>query len=248
MKLIKYAIKDLRKPKEVKLWNKLNGNIIGYCSANGVAFGSGKTLFSVCHCTEIWTKLNKYYDVEILSNIQLANLPYYSVQNLNQIIEKLEENYGNEKKVHIVLFDEIGFLFNSRNFKENFTTEFLAKLLTCRHYNCIFIFTAQNFGLVDKIFRDLTTEIRLCSHTWRFFRYRGYRPLDIENRDVTTIVPISRKRLFADDDVFGQYDTKENVKILKKEKYVDNLEYISPNVDNSVKEKKKYRKKRKKQT
>lgn len=231
------------------------GYIYGYISRSGRPFGSGKTLSMVDYISKVKTKYagnlveGKTLHINIFSNLQLNLSSEYChcfyVDNLDFFIKSVQSfsERKDSKAVYynFLLLDEIGAVFNSRNFSKNFTPDFLAKLVTMRHFNCSCLWTAQNFSLVDKVFRDLTIRIAECSHVWRFYKNRWWIPSDYELRLQgifrPEIKPIKKTRLFAWPEIFTYYDSFAAFEQLKKDvesgNYLTSKEiaekYASPN-------------------
>lgn len=75
----------------------------------------------------------------------------------------MKENYSPKVYTVYICLDELACLMNSRDFQTNFTKDFLAKLVTCRHYRANLVYTAQRFDMIDKTFRNLSLSTALCS-------------------------------------------------------------------------------------
>lgn len=217
MKILRYAISDIRHYIKFDKGKQKSGYIYGYVADTGKPFGSGKTLTMVNVAASIANSETKR-PVVIYSNIRTNiskanNIRIHSFDELLNYLDKCKDDVLN-----ILLIDEIGIQFNSRSFSTNFTPDFLAKLCTCRKYNLIILYTAQSFNMVDKIFRELTTSVFVCSHKWRFFKYKEFNPLDFENNLKSNIlVPVSKKKYFATDELYSLYDTLEAFESIKKD-------------------------------
>lgn len=244
--ILRYAITDLHKYFTYGRFRPKSGYIYCYCSALGKPFGSGKTVSALNYIYEIVTKYHGKHDINITvwSNIDII-LPCNCIRisNLQQFVDGVESNKS-DSNYNILFLDELAAEFNNRNFANNFTPDFLAKLVTCRHYNTLIIYTAQNYYMVDKVFRDLTTRVYTCRKLWRFFFHRQYLPQDMEAlNNAQYIKPIRRSHFFADDEIFSRYDTFASFQAMEKaiknnqyksaqeisEGYVNNAVY-SPNV------------------
>lgn len=212
------------------------GYIYGYVSKKGKPFGSGKTLSMVSKMNALCRKYagnvvrKKVVHINIFSNLDLKLdlqndfVHCYRIDNLDYFVKSVEacskpDQVDNCIFYNYLLLDEIGAEFNSRSFSKNFTPDFLARLVTMRHFNCSCFWTAQNFSLVDKIWRDLTTQLATCSHVWRFYKNTWWIPSELEakyDKQPGTYKPIRKKRLFAWPEIFQLYDSFAAFEAMKK--------------------------------
>lgn len=130
-------------------------------------FGQGKTCSMV---RDAWLLANKYEDVTILTNLKLTNFPEH-VQILElRCIQDILDAPDNT----IVLIDEIGTIFNSRDFQKNQRKgkgkeeDGLPKVLfqyicQVRHRNMVIFGTVQRWGFLDKQLRQITKDVTVCS-------------------------------------------------------------------------------------
>lgn len=82
---------------------------------------------------------------------------------------------------------------NSRNFKTNIDPLFLNTILTCRHYYISLYYTAQRFGHVDALLRQVTSCVIDCDKLWRLQRLNTYDAWDMENAtNIQLLQPIAR--------------------------------------------------------
>ena len=195
-------------------------------------FGHGKTLILSKTARRIYKRYNNrlVYDfrakkwkrqyINIVSNVQLNDIKFIPLNSLNDMLTYADDLYNDGVSVWLFLVDEMSTQVNSREYKENFTTELLNILLTCRHYRFEIMGTSQRFNHVDALVRQVTSTANECSKLWRLVNVTIYDAWTIENTaDVTKIKPRSRKCLFVTDADFNAYDTtavvenfKENVK------------------------------------
>ena len=106
---------------------------------------------------------------------------------------------------------------NSRNFKTNIDPLFLNTILTCRHYYISLYYTAQRFGHVDALLRQVTSYVIDCDKLWRFQRLKLFDAWDLENATSTKLVtPMSRRCWFVRNRDYNAYDTLACVGNLKK--------------------------------
>lgn len=206
------------------------GELVGYIGL----FGRGKTLSAVHRVVSaykdyngkrVWCPRRKKVvtqRVQVISNVTL-NIPYEEFVSLEQIVLAAERKqaYDDEHDtltVTLVLGDEFSVQMNSRNFKTNINPLFLNTILTCRHYYISLFYTAQRFGHVDALLRQVTSYVVDCNKIWRFQCLNAYDAWDLENAASTQMVtPFSRSCWFIRDEDFEAYDTLATVGNLKHE-------------------------------
>lgn len=224
-KLPRYA---LAFPKDAYLYfkhKKFNnapvGFICGYVADGGEVFGSGKTLSAVKRLVSIlnhydglmvWSdKANKMVrqHIYIFSNITINCSGAIRINCIKEYSDFIKECHGKEDKYVSYLFiDEAGSEWNSRAFSSNFTADFISDIVTCRHNNSAFIWTAQDLSLVDKLLRSVTTFVYGCSHVGRVFFNTKYSSREVENvTDIRLVKPLAITGYFASNKIFSKYDT-----------------------------------------
>ena len=205
------------------------GELVAYTGL----FGKGKTL-SVVHRVvsayqrydgrKVWCpRRHKLVTqrVKVISNVSLA-IPYEDFVSLEQVVLAAERNreYDDEHDtltVTLVLGDEFSVQMNSRNFKTNIDPLFLNTILTCRHYYISLYYTAQRFGHVDALLRQVTSCVIDCDKLWRFQRLKVYDAWDLENASSTQMVaPLARSCWFVRNRDYAAYDSLACVGNLKK--------------------------------
>lgn len=116
----------------------------------------------------------------------------------------------------LVLGDEFSVQMNSRNFKTNIDPLFLNTILTCRHYYISLYYTAQRFGHVDALLRQVTSCVIDCDKLWRFQRLSTYDAWEMENAtNPRLLTPLNKKCWFVRDRDYNAYDTLACVGNLK---------------------------------
>ena len=205
------------------------GELVAYTGL----FGKGKTL-SVVHRVvsayrqydgkTVWCPRRKKLvtqRVKVISNVSLA-IPYEDLVSLEQVVLAAEHNreYDDEHDtltVTLVLGDEFSVQMNSRNFKTNIDPLFLNTILTCRHYYISLYYTAQRFGHVDALLRQVTSHVVECDKLWRFQRLKVYDAWELENATNTQLLrPLTRGCWFVRNRDYEAYDTLACVGNLKK--------------------------------
>ena len=228
--LVYYGARDLWyyiRHKEFNLCG--TGELVAYTGL----FGKGKTLSAVHRVVSayhqydgktVWCPRRKKLvtqRVKVISNVALS-IPYEDFISLEQIVLAAERNkeYDDEHgtlTVTLVLGDEFSVQMNSRNFKTNIDPLFLNTILTCRHYYISLYYTAQRFGHVDALLRQVTSYVIDCDKLWRFQRQNYYDAWDLENATNTQLItPFSRRCWFVKDSDYNAYNTLACVGNLKK--------------------------------
>ncbi len=199
-------------------------------------FGQGKTCSMV---RDAFLLASKYEDVTILTNLHLSNFPD-NVQILElRCIQDILDAPDNT----IVLIDEIGTLFNSRDFQQNkrkgkgSELEGLPKVLfqhicQVRHRNMVIFGTVQRWGFLEKQLRLITKSVTVCSAfpAHPFSRMITNYVYDGEEYDLfyqspmKPLEPLSVDVWVQTDFIRSLYDTKEMVKTLLTMDYVSDEE------------------------
>lgn len=224
------GFRDLRKYIQHKEFNVCHtGELVAYTGL----FGKGKTLSAVHRVVSayhhyngkpVWCPRRKKMvtqRVKVISNVSLA-IPYEDFTHLGQVVKAAEMNreYDDEHDtltVTLVLGDEFSVQMNSRNFKSNIDPLFLNTILTCRHYYISLYYTAQRFGHVDALLRQVTSAVYECDKLWRFQRLRHYDAWDLENATNTQLIkPLGVSCWFVRDADYEAYDTLACVGNLRK--------------------------------
>lgn len=228
--VVQYGFQDLRQYIRHKEYNICHtGELVAYTGL----FGKGKTLSAVHRVVRayhqydgkpVWCPRRKKMvtqRVKVISNVSLS-IPYEDFISLEQIVLAAERNqdYDDEHDtltVTLVLGDEFSVQMNSRNFKTNIDPLFLNTILTCRHYYISLYYTAQRFGHVDALLRQVTSYVVECDKLWRFQRLRHYDAWDLENATNTQLIkPIGVSCWFVKDADYNAYNTLACVGNLKK--------------------------------
>lgn len=204
------------------------GELVAYTGL----FGKGKTLSAVHRVVTayrrydgkaVWCPRRKKMvtqRVKVISNVSL-NVPYEEFISLEQIVLAAERNQAYDDAhdtltVTLVLGDEFSVQMNSRNFKTNIDPLFLNTILTCRHYYISLYYTAQRFGHVDALLRQVTSYVVECDKLWRFQRQNFYDAWDLENATNSQLLrPYRRGCWFVRDRDYRAYNTLACVGNLK---------------------------------
>lgn len=227
-----YALKDIFlyvKHKKGRLVR--TGEIIAYIGL----FGRGKTLSAVhkiCtiyrakHGLRVYCPRRKKWVkqvVHIVSNVHLKGIPYEKLDSLKQVVMSTdtirdEDDANDTLTVTLVLIDEAGSELNSRAFRDNIDPLLLNSILTCRHWNISIIYTAQRFGHVDALLRQVTSYVLSCEKVWRYQFLKKYDAWELEQ--AASPANVAWKAIFCwfvKDKDYKAYDTYECVDKLKKD-------------------------------
>ncbi|MCM1440009.1 MAG: AAA family ATPase [Roseburia sp.] len=206
-----YAVKDFIEYIIKRKWRIWNG--FGMDIFVGM-FGRGKSLAASMYVLS----QAKRYKLHVLSNVKLYGYPYTELVNYQQIIDAPDNT--------IIFIDEISTVFNAREWK-NFNINLLFQLLQCRKNKKKIVATAQRFGHVDKLIRDITANVVDCNKLWRFQNLKFYDAWDYENCMNTQMIrPVRRECLFIHDKHYHGYDTSELIDNVKRTDFKSNDEIL----------------------
>lgn len=129
-------------------------------------FGAGKTSLMVIKAYEL---CEKYPQLSVLTNLTLYNFPSHTqILPLNSIDDILDA-----PKNTLVLLDEIGTIFNSRDFMSSkkgnraVPKSLFQHLAQCRHRRIMVFGSVQRFCLLDKQIRDISDSVTECRSSFR---------------------------------------------------------------------------------
>lgn len=189
-------------------------------------FGSGKTLDISKRVHDIFTKYDglPVWDddlqdfviqrIHIVSNITFKDIPYTPFVTSRQLMN-VEQS---KQDVTIFVFDEVGAIWNSRDFKTNISTELLRNLLQVRKNKIGIMGTAQRFRFCDALLRQITGSLYCVNKFWRIIKIREYDPFDFENcTNQDMLKPLHVSYSWASNQDYAAYDTDERVERLSNE-------------------------------
>lgn len=225
-KIIIGAFPDLFKYIKYKRWRECPsyGRI---CCYTGL-FGQGKTKECVRFITNQYDKYNgqMIYDFEaekwvqqqvvVYSNVDLT-IPYVELKSLQQLVDCQNTDFGT---VNLFLIDEASVVFNSREFKTNFSTPALNTILTSRHHKIGVYLTAQRFGHMDALLRQVTSYVYECKYfkPLRIQQIKVYDAWECENcSNLLLLKPLSVKYHYTSNEDYENYDTNAMVDSISKQ-------------------------------
>lgn len=193
-------------------------------------FGGGKTSSMVYTAYKL---CKRYPQVSVLTNIKLMNFPEHT--NILQL--HTVDDILNAPENCIVLIDEIGTLFNSRDFmKGNSLPKILFQhLCQCRKRHMVIFGTVQRWQFLDKQLRDITATVRVCrSHFGdpftRITTCTAYDAVDYErayNNPMLKIGAVGVDVHLQTDKLRRLYDTSELVDELMTMEYEDDATILN---------------------
>lgn len=145
-------------------------------------FGAGKT----CSMTAQAYKLcKKYPQITVLTNLKLINFPKHT-----KILElRTAKDILDAPSDCLVLIDEIGTIFNSRDFSGGQTAVpkvLFQHMCQCRKRRMMIYATVQRFNLLDKQIRDISATVTTCKAHFKhpFCRMMIDRCFDIDDYEM----------------------------------------------------------------
>lgn len=221
--MVVYAPIDVFNYFRYKKYNECD--FYGFIDIYNGYFGSGKSLSAVDRVIQqykqyngklIWCKeLKKFIPqkITIISNLELVGVPYVPFESERQLIE-YEAELG---EVLIFLIDEIGTVWNNRDFKE-FNPDVFANIVQSRKRKMAIIGTLPKIVGTDINVRRFTDDVIVCSKTWRIIKHRYFKADELENcSNVDMLEPHTIRYKFVTNRMYEQYNTNAMVDKLKKD-------------------------------
>ncbi len=192
------------------------------------AFGAGKT----CSMVEAaYRKAKRYPQLTIVTNLRLFNFPEHTrilpLRTPQDILHAPENT--------LVLIDEIGTIFNSRDFassKQSVPKILFQHLCQCRKRRLMIYATTQRWNFLDKQLRDITATVRVTrSHfAHPFTRICTVWSFDAPEYDLAFTNPMYPLRalcgyVYVQTDVCrNRYDTAELIENMLNAEYISDEE------------------------
>lgn len=235
-----YVFRDLGKYIQRKGWHDFN--YWGLHLFLG-KFGGGKTISMVRRAYNV---CKSHKGVTVLTNLTLTNFPkdtkIIKLKNALQILDLPDKS--------LVLIDEIGTIFNSRDFanggnesgnsKKKGKREVVPKpvyqhVLQCRHRRIMLLGTVQRWNLLDKQLRDIADSVTECRSYLPdpFSRYTTCQEYDAQQYDkwfANPLLPIRQIGYYGyiqTDDLRSKYDTIEMVEGMLDAEYIPDSEILA---------------------
>lgn len=212
------------------------------CATSSQVFGCGKTLLLVIRARSIYKKYNNklvwdsdkkkfvVQTVHIISNVELFDIPYIKFSGVNQLID-IDKFGFPDQDITIYLLDESGAIFNSRQYRDNISSDFLTRLLQSRKHKVALYMTSQRFQFTDKILREVCSTVTTCRKWWRIVKSSVYDAYALENAVNTRLIkPKSISYRFIFDSDYHSYNSYQLVESLRKDympgMYLDTKEIL----------------------
>lgn len=193
-------------------------------------FGQGKTSLMTIKAYEL---CKKYPQLHVVTNLNLVNFP----EHTKILPLRTAEDILNAPKNSLILIDEIGTLFNSRDFtsgKNSVPKPVFQHLCQCRKRHMMILATVQRFNLLDKQIRDITATVTTCSASAKhpFSRMLTGLVYDIDEYEAYVSNNMYKPRVLdtivkiQTDQYRHLYDTTELIQGLLKMKYLSDEEIL----------------------
>lgn len=218
-------VPDLFKYIRYKRWHECPsfGRIVAFTGL----FGQGKTKECVRFITRQYDKYNglMVYDfqkekwvqqrINVFSNVELT-IPYVKLTSLQQLVDCQFTEFGN---VNLFLIDEASVVFNSREFKNNFSTPALNTILTSRHHKIGIYLTSPRFGHMDALLRQVTSYVYECRYfkPLRIQQIKIFDAWECENcSNLLMLKPLKIRYHYTSNADYENYDTNAMVEDISK--------------------------------
>ena len=193
-------------------------------------FGQGKTSLMTIKAYEL---CKKYPQLHVVTNYKLTNFP----EHTKILPLKTAQDILNAPKNSLILIDEIGTIFNSRDFssgKRSVPKPVFQHLCQCRHRKIMIFGTVQRFNLLDKQIRDISATVTDCSASFKhpFSRKLTALCYDIEEYEALQTNPMYRPRVYdaycyiQTEQYRHLYDTSEMVSGMLECEYLTDEEIL----------------------
>ena len=230
----------VRLPHVLCLWVR---DFIGWCKRRGWQqfegwglhlyvgpFGAGKT----CSMVERAYRLaRRYPQLSIVTNLRLHDFPAHTrILPLSS-----PEDILSAPANTLVLIDEIGTIFNSRDFasKQAVPKILFQHLCQCRKRNMMILATTQRWNFLDKQLRDITATVNVTrshlGHPWtRICTVYTYDAVEYDLAYTNPLYPLRANYstvYVQSDHLRGLYDTDELINNMLAAKYIDDADILT---------------------
>ena len=224
---LSYVIYDFLIRRKLRLYKEFFGWGIHLYTGR---FGSGKT---ITMCQYAYNLCLKYPQLSILTNLKLDNFPEHTlIIHLNHATDIL-----NAPRDCLVLIDEIGTIFNSRDFSSGqkaVPKPLFQHLCQCRKRNMMILGTVQKYNLLDKQIRDISADVNVCvpflSHPYtRSVKVYTY---DVDEYDMYMSNRMynprcSSKKMYIQSNLYRNlYNTEQLIDNMLKDDYISDKEIL----------------------
>jgi hypothetical protein len=224
-----YEVKDLIKWIREKGWLIFQGWGLHLYVGR---FGASKTITMVHDAYNI---ARRYPQVTILTNFKLMNFPKHTKILPLRTIQDILDAPNNT----LVLIDEIGTIFNSRDFmagsKSTFPKILFQHLCQCRKRHMMILATTQRWNFLDKQLRDITATVNVCRSHFKhpFTRIVGVYVYDAVEYDLAFSNPAYPIQIYGSmvyvqtDKLRASYDTEQLIDNMLTADYIPDAEILA---------------------
>lgn len=192
-------------------------------------FGTGKTSAMVATAYRL---CKKYKELSIVTNLSLTNFPSYTkILPLNS-----PDDIVNAPDDCLVLIDEIGTIFNSRDFSSGSRVpkSVYQHLCQCRKRRIMILATVQRYNLLDKQIRDISADVTTCHMLFKYpySRLWTLKTYDVDDWELYQSNPtykphaIKITSFFQSNFYRSLYDTTQLITSLLDKEYLSDSEIL----------------------
>lgn len=193
-------------------------------------FGNGKTCSMVYYAYKL---AKKYPQLTILTNLELHGFPVHT-----KILKlRSPQDILKAPKNTLVLIDEIGTIFNSRDFaksKDSIPKILFQHLCQCRKRRMMIYATSQRWNFVDKQLRDITATVRVCNvftlHPFsRMGTVKTFDSVEYDKYFSNPLYPLKCYKATSyvqTDKIRNLYDTEELIENMLNDEYISDEEIL----------------------
>lgn len=202
------------------------------------AFGKGKTMLM---CIMAYNICKKKKQVTVLTNLNLTNFPKHT----RVLPLRTAQDILNAPRNCLVIIDEIGTIFNSRDFsggKCAVPKPLFQLLCQCRKRRMMIFGTVQRYNLLDKQIRDIAATVTECTVSFHhpFARMVIGRVFDVEEYDYymsnRSYIPKPYDcKMFLQRELYRHlYDTTDIVAGFLNKEFISDAEIIQNQANSDV--------------
>lgn len=201
------------------------------------AFGQGKTSSMV---RDAYNICRRYPSVTLLTNVDVLNFPKHTkIQKL-----RCARDILNAPDNTLVLIDEIGTIFNSRDWassKGSMPKPLFQHICQCRHRHLAVLATTQDWGFLDKQLRQIATDVTVCSASFahpfsRKITNKRYNAREYDNFQSNPLLPLTCLSVdvyLQTDFIRSLYDTREMVQTIMQMDFIPDADILANQGDTS---------------
>ncbi len=193
-------------------------------------FGAGKTCSMV---RKAYSLCRQYPQLTIVTNLKLNNFP----KTTNVLPLNSPQDILNAPADTLVLIDEIGTIFNSRDFassKESVPKILFQHLCQCRKRKMMILATTQRWNFLDKQLRDITATVNVSSvffsHPFSrmatVLKYDAFEYDRSFNNPLIPCMPLGVEVYVQTNKIRELYDTEELINNMLNKEYISDKEIM----------------------